>query len=349
MLVSIVLVLVIYIVLVNAENKGDKDNRLYDDDTLNDTTWFCIDIQSTIISPGVIWKTENCTKGDPLVEPPLLTVNSVTADLDVVNIVPAAAIDNFESGLATVPQMSKLNSQFIAGINGGYFWRVDVQGVWIDDVCWGKTRADAEKPVSSSNFNYGIGDGLVKIDGIVKSNNCNCPGNDRPAVLAINGDDTHIEVLYRGQTVNESIPSAIAAGPNLVSYNFDTGVSYVDIPSDDDNVNLLGHTANSAIGLYLNPATKKTSKIILVTTDGSNDCTVNDSSCGIISRYFASLMLNKFEVQMSMEMDQGGSSCLWVNGTNPSRDGVVNRSHNTSPEDTESPRNIANALFLQLK
>ena len=47
--------------------------------------------------------------------------------------------------LQTVPDMAAQDPNFIVGINGGYFWRVDIDGVWIDDVCHGKTRSDANK------------------------------------------------------------------------------------------------------------------------------------------------------------------------------------------------------------
>lgn len=65
--------------------------------------------------------------------------------------------------LQPVPDMATQNLNFIAGLNGGYFWRVDITGVWIDDVCWGKTRAEANGEVSADHVNNGISDGLVKV------------------------------------------------------------------------------------------------------------------------------------------------------------------------------------------
>jgi hypothetical protein len=32
--------------------------------------------------------------------------------------------------LQPVPDMAKQNPSFIAGLNGGYFWRVDISGIW---------------------------------------------------------------------------------------------------------------------------------------------------------------------------------------------------------------------------
>jgi hypothetical protein len=41
--------------------------------------------------------------------------------------------------------MATQNNNFIVGLNGGYFWRVDISGIWIDDVCHGKLRSDANQ------------------------------------------------------------------------------------------------------------------------------------------------------------------------------------------------------------
>lgn len=308
-------------------------------------SWKCVDIQSTELTKGVVWKTENCSKVDT--DPPLLTVNSVTVDLEIANVRAVPASADPVAKLETVPQMAKHNENFIAGINGGYFWRVDVSGVWVDDVCQGKLRSEADKDVSDSNPNYGIGDGLIKVDGVVKSNNCNCHGYSRPAVLKIDGQKSNIDVLYRGETVDASVQNAIAAGPNLVSFNATTGESYVDIPKDDDNVNILEHAANTAVGLVMKDASTAT-KLVILTTDGSDECGPKDTSCGLMSMDLASLMKDHFNTGVAMSMDQGGSTTMWVRGVNPQRDGVVSRSHNTRPEEEDGPRNVANGLFLEI-
>lgn len=182
--------------------------------------------------------------------------------------------------------MASMNPKLIAGINGGYFWRVDISGVWVDDVCWGKTRSDANSPVSTENANAGIGDGLVKVDGKVISNNCNCPGYSRPAVLVLDDANSHIEVLHRGETVAPEVQNAIAAGPNLVSFNVSDGTSFIDIPADDDNINILEHAANTAVGVQLvqEKGVTKATKIFLVTTDGSDECGPKDITCGLNSK-----------------------------------------------------------------
>jgi exopolysaccharide biosynthesis protein len=313
------------------------------------TEWYCIDLQSTTIAEGVIWKTENCT--NDATATPLLTVNSVTFDLasTTVRAIPAVSGDS-ANPLQTLPDMAAQNEKFIAGINGGYFWRVDVSGIWFDDVCRGKTRDDANHAASSEHVNYGVSDGLVKIDGVVYGNNCNCTGFSRPAILAINGDLTTINVVQRAETVDDSVTNAIAAGPNLVSYNTSSESSYVDIPSDDDNINILEHAANTAVGIRYAKGVDgmKSSQMVLVTTDGSDECGPKDITCGLNSADLASLMKDHFLSNVAMSMDQGGSTTMWVKGANPSRNGVVSRSHNDEPVEQDGPRHVANGLFISL-
>lgn len=313
------------------------------------TQWYCIDIQSTNIAEGVVWKTENCT--NDATATPLLTVNSISFDLasTAVRAIPAVSVDP-NTPLQTLPEMATQNEKFIAGINGGYFWRVDIDGIWFDDVCRGKTRNDANHPASSENVNYGVSDGLVKIDGVVYGNNCNCTGYSRPAILAINGDLSNINVVYRAETVDESVSNAIAAGPNLVSYNATSDSSYVDIPSDDDNINILEHAANTAVGIRFTKGADgmKSSQMTLVTTDGSDECGPKDITCGLNSADLASLMKDHFQSNVAMSMDQGGSTTMWVKGASPDRNGVVSRSHNTEPVEQDGPRHVANGLFITL-
>ena len=194
--------------------------------------------------------------------------------------------------------MAKQNAKYLAGVNGGYFWRVDTEGIWVDNVCRGKSRKEAETPASASNVNFGLHDGTIKIDGVVYGSNCNCSGYSRPAVLKLNGQQSGIEVLHRGEQVDDSVKNAIASGPNLVSYDSVTGKSYVDIPADDDNINRLVYEAFTAVGvfrflyltlyfsfnlmcntikskytgLYLDSPTSKATSLVMVTTDGSDSC-----------------------------------------------------------------------------
>eukprot|EP01038_Epipyxis_sp_PR26KG_P015555 gene15555-21004_t len=311
------------------------------------TSWYCVELQSTVLVDGIIWKTENCTNDANT--SPLLTVNSIAVDLAKTNgnyrVIPAVASSN--TSLQTLPDMATQKS-FIAGINGGYFWRVDISGIWIDDVCRGKTRKEAEQPASEKNANFGVSDGLIKVDGQVLGNNCNCSGYSRPAVLELSGEDSTIEVLYRGETVGKDVTNAIGAGPNLVSFNATSSESYIDIPSDDDNINILEHAANTAVGLQFNKVDKKAMMLTMVTTDGSDECGPRDITCGLNSKDLASLMKDHFSSSVAMSMDQGGSTTMWVKGANPDRNGVVSRSHNTEPVDQDGPRNIANGLFIEV-
>eukprot|EP01031_Cornospumella_fuschlensis_P043697 gene43697-53439_t len=95
--------------------------------------WTCVTLQSTTLAGGATWTTENCTNVAGAT--PLLTVNSISFSLSSTTLraVPAISIDPSDP-LKTVPEMATQDENFIAGINGGYFWRVDIDGFWIDDV-----------------------------------------------------------------------------------------------------------------------------------------------------------------------------------------------------------------------
>ena len=251
----------------------------------------------------------------------------------------------------SLPNMATKNEKLIVGINGGYFWRVDIDGFWRDNVCRGKTRSEAEQPASSINPNFGISDGTVVIDGVVYGNNCNCTGFSRPAVLSIDGQNSGIEVLYRGENVDSTVTrNAISASPNLVSFDMTTNKAYVDIPKDDDDVNKFVYEATTAVGLQqqLVDGKLQASSMIMVTSDGSDSCMPKDKYCGIISPDLATLMLDVFHCTQAMSMDQGGSTTMWISGENPERNGVVSRSDNTQPEETEGARNLANGLFIEV-
>lgn len=322
------------------------------------STWYCIELQSTILGDNAaVWKTENCT--NDATAQPSLTVNSVTFDLSSTKVRAMAAVSGSDtSPLQPLNEMAKQNDKFIAGINGGYFWRVDISGFWIDDVCRGKTRNEANHPASSENPNYGVSDGLIKVDGKILGSNCDCSGFSRPAILAIDGEQSTIDVVHRAESVSDDVNNAIGAGPNLVSFNATSGESYIDIPSDDDNINILEHAANTAVGVIYSQQNKRlqssgtvkgdTGKMIFVTTDGSDECGPKDITCGLNSKDLASLMKDHFNTHVAMSMDQGGSTTMWVKGASPSRDGIVSRSHNTEPVEQDGPRNIANGLFLSL-
>lgn len=149
---------------------------------------------------------------------------------------------------------------------------MDITDFWFDNVCWLKTREEANSPASKEHVNFGVGDGLIKIDGVLHSNNCNCTGFSRPAVLSIDGGYTIIEVLHRGETVTDDKLNAIGAGPNLVSYDPITKSGFVDIPADDDNINDIEWAANTAVGVKYDTETGNATHIMFLTTDGSDGC-----------------------------------------------------------------------------
>jgi exopolysaccharide biosynthesis protein len=314
--------------------------------------WECISLSEKTITDGVVWKVQNCTS-DSNVSAPLLKVNSIHIDLTKENVRLVAQVAPENISLGSLPTIASYNPSLIAGINGGYFWRVDVDGFWRDNVCRGKTRKEAEQPASPDCPNCGIGDGTVIIDGVLKSSNCNCTGFNRPALLTINGEYSNITVLDKGAFVDPNIVhNAISAGPNLVSYDETTGSAFIDIPADDENVNRIVYEASTAVGLIQSNSNggggRVSTEAILVTTDGSDSCHFNEHYCGIRCQGLASLMLEVFGVSQAMSMDQGGSTTMWIDGEGPSgKDGVVSNSDNTSPGGGGT-RALANGLFVEL-
>jgi hypothetical protein len=303
---------------------------------------------------GVVWNTQNCTKGDPAVSPPLLIINSIHVDLSQPDIRVVPAIADPTAQVQNLPAMAKQNANFIAGINGGYFWRVDVDGFWRDNVCRGKVRKEAEQPASDKNVNFGISDGTVKIDDVVYGNNCNCTGYSRPAVLVLDNAESNIQVLHRGENVDNTVHTAIGAGPNLVSLDIETGTAFVDVPKDDDNINKVVFEATTAVGLQqsivagADGKTTVAESLIMVTSDGSDGCLPFETYCGILSPDLGSLMKEVFKCTQAMSMDQGGSTTMWIGGENPTRDGIVSCSDNKSPCEGQGARALANGLFIEV-
>lgn len=293
------------------------------------------------------WLTQNCTK-QPEPALPDLTVNVVTVDLSSPNVRVVAGVADPSKYLQSVPDMAALNPNFLVGVNGGYFWRVDLDSFWVDDVCWFKSKAEALSPPSKDNVNNGVGDGLIRIDGVTYSNKCNCHGFSRPAIMSFEGENTNIKVLHRGETVGDEVQNAIGAGPNLVSYNATTKTSYVDIPADDDNINNLEYAANTAVAAKLDTETGKATHILLVTTDGSDECGPSDPSCGLNMETLGGLLKDQYGVHIALSMDQGGSTTMWIKGERPDRNGVVSRSHSSVPDIEDTPRSVANGVFIEL-
>lgn len=314
--------------------------------------WKCVPISEKTLHEGIVWKKQNCSIDG--VDDPQLVINSVHIDLarDDILVVPGVASKE-DGGVATLPAIADEYS--VAGINGGYFWRVDMDGFWRDNVCHKKVRKEAEQDANPLFPNFGIGDGIIKINGELLASNCNCTGYSRPVVLKLESQvsASSIEVLYRGEQVDDSVNSAIGAGPNLVSFDAETGESFVDIPVDDDNINRLVYEATTAVGIIhdtTNPSNIIAKELVMVTTDGSDSCRLTERYCGLEAVNLASLMKEVFLTTQAMSMDQGGSTTMWIAGENPSRNGIVSRSDNKIPEEQEGTgRQLANGLFVKIK
>jgi hypothetical protein len=203
--------------------------------------WTCENSTTVEIgrTPGTVrWTTAIChgtAQNDPFKVGPL-RMNMVEVDLSApdVRLTPliAAKDDNY---LQTLDQIAAQNPRVIAGVNGGYFFRTDVS-TFRDDVCIGKTLKDAQQN-STGNCagdaaNYGVSDGLLRIDGETLGCNCNKHGYSLPAVFVINGTSSSIVKLPRGGTLPGSVHNAIAAGPAIVENG------QVKIGPHDDNINI---------------------------------------------------------------------------------------------------------------
>jgi len=297
-----------------------------------DSQWACTTVSS--VSVPIPYKVLNCTgqpnsiwEGEWTVGPMLFHVVSV--DLKKFKLTGAAASAKAPNGLQTVADMAKAVPKAVAGINGGYFWRLD-RSDFIDDVCFLKTRWDAEQPVSATSVNYGIGDGLMKINGTLFSSNCDLPGYNAPTAFVMNGTNSNIFVMPHGGSLGPAYPDVIAAGPNLVSWE-NNGPVY-GVPWYDENLNRWEHSANTAIGLLGVPGAFHT--LVLVVADGTDSCSRWDSTCGIEATPMAYFMKDQIGVALAMEMDQGGSSTMWINGL-----GIVNNNK-------VDPRPVFNGLFV---
>ena len=315
-------------------------------DQAEDKKWSCLSVQDDQpITPSgsVFWRKENCTQEADGSRP--VTVNSLHIDLSKndVRIVPGYS-QKSETPLIPINEIAEsygdAEGKFLAGINGGYFWRTDITGFWFDDVCRFKTRKQAETPVDdcTAHPDNGLHDGALIVNGKSVGCNCNNWGYSRPALMATTAGNAewNIKVMSRGEQAPAGIQFALAAGPNLVSYDPTTGVSVVDIPDGDDNINRFEHAAQTAVGINFG-SVGVANKITMVTTDGCE----YSSKCGVADPNLALLMKDHFLCQQAMSMDQGGSTTMWVKDAKNTAgsDGVVSNAGGGA-------RNVANGLFI---
>eukprot|EP00698_Gefionella_okellyi_P017635 TRINITY_DN5192_c0_g2_i1.p1 TRINITY_DN5192_c0_g2~~TRINITY_DN5192_c0_g2_i1.p1 ORF type:complete len:336 (+),score=43.44 TRINITY_DN5192_c0_g2_i1:644-1651(+) len=284
-----------------------------------DSSWQCTPMDHVESWPGVVWTRQNCTGQTPKGAVGPIVFNQITANLSAPGVSVSPARADPVKQLQNLVEMSDSVPNAVAGINGGYFWRVDDKS-FLDDVCFLKSRRDALEPVSADHPNFGLGDGLLLINGTLHGCNCDCLGYARPAAIFLNGTRSTIDVMSRAEPAPPGVENALAAGPNLVSTDSDTGQSYVNIPLDDLNVNILGHTSNAAIGLVRGASCRYVATdctdatLVLVTVDGKSGCSHDDPTCGINSHQLAYYMKDAVQATVAMEMDQGGSTTMYVQG-----------------------------------
>lgn len=158
--------------------------------------------------------------------------------------------------------------------------------------------------------NHGIGDTLVRINGTLKSTNCDLLGFSHPVAFVMNGTASHLVPLRRGQQLD--VPNTLANSPLLV-----LGGKFA-IPPGDLGVNRWEHSANAAVALLAGERGTM-SQVVLVASDGRDGCPRSDPTCGIEAEPMAYFMLDHVGAEEAMELDQGGSTTLWVKGK-----GIVN-------------------------
>lgn len=306
------------------------------------TKWTCLPLNSSMLAPGALWQRLNCSSPSVPVFGAAgpVVINIVAADLSqpTLRLVPAIANQSAWPPLAPLNTIAATDGRnLIAGINGGYFYRVDVS-TFNDGVCQGKTAANASAPASPATPNTGVGDAVTISGGQWLSSNCNCTGFNKPVVLTINGSDSRIDLVPQGGPPPFGVQfDALGAGPLLLASNA-TG-TYVAIPSNDQNwPNVLEHSANTALGLLPNGTA------VFVTFDGWDSCAFWDPTCGTNAYTMAYFLRDYLGATSAMGMDQGGSTTMFVAGQGT--EGIVTCTSQGSG--CGSPRNIFNGLFLEL-
>jgi hypothetical protein len=206
------------------------------------STWSCTTLNESAISPDANWTRTECSGETPLGKVGPMIFNIVRAGLSGgLALVPA--VSSATPPLQPLTLIAAEHPAALAGINGGYFWRVD-DSTFVDNVCWTKSKAQALSAPGPDHPSCGVGDSAVVINSTIIATNCEDPGYARPAALVCDGTKSKIIVQRRAELLPPGTRSAIAAGPNLVSSR--GGSTYVDIPLDDFNVNIWEHASNTA-------------------------------------------------------------------------------------------------------
>lgn len=112
----------------------------------------------------------------------------------------------------------------------------------------------------------------------------------------------------------------LSCGPNLVSFR--DGHAVYDVPTWDYGLNRWEHSANAAIGLLGRPGNSTT--FVMVASDGHDGCPRSDPTCGVAAEPMAYFLKDFVGASQALQLDQGGSTTLWVKGL-----GVVNNMRNS--------------------
>ncbi len=125
--------------------------------------------------------------------------------------------------------------------------------------------------------------------------------------------------------------NGIAAGPNLISEDA-SGRPFINIKGL--NVNIIEHSSNTAVGLVRRSPGGPMSTMFMVVSNGRDSCKSSDPTCGLNAMHMAYFLKDFLGVNQAMEMDQGGSSTMWVQGL-----GIVSNKG-------DSPRKLYSSLFV---
>jgi hypothetical protein len=299
------------------------------------TVWHCTELNSSTIVTGATWQQLNCSSpGVPFFGPagPVM-VNVVTADLSQPHLRLVASVAPPSLGLAPLNTIASSDGRnLIAGVNGGYFYRLDVSS-FFDGVCICKDATDAKQPVNASSPNFGIGDGLTISRGKLLATNCDCLCCfNKPTVFTANGTFSRIDVVSQGGAPPFGLGyETVTAGPFLLETN--ASGTFVAIPQDDENIfNVLEHSANTGVGL------DGGGSAFFVTFDGYDGCGVTDPTCGTNAYTMAYFFMDYLHATTAMGMDQGGSTTMYVAGKGSA--GIVSNPGS-------APRHVYNGLFLE--
>lgn len=262
-----------------------------------------------------------------------LTVNIVNADLSDphVQLVPALAntIDKDRPYIESLSQMGIEHANFIAGVNGGYFF-VNSVGHHDQNCIW------KHYPTHTT---YDVGDGLLVINKKGYSENC---GTSKTSTLARativqRKDGAWVIKEISANTTPSDIQNALGAGPLLISSD----------QTKQPKINLRWEGILSSFEFGANTAVilatdaKAHQHLLLFTVDGI------DKRAGMRAVQMANFIhtmlptLLHLKIVSAMNMDQGHSTAMYIRGEkNP----IVSKADKSRTE-----RPIYDALFVAEK